>query len=181
MSGAKVLTFKRAGSAARMRPEQLRRLQGLWRQWARGLCLPAEEERALRHAYVRAISEGRARETRELSEADAARVIRSLERLIRAREPERNRARGTAGRRGFPERARMRPDASAWRALKASAAALGMDQARLDAFIRRRYARFGLRGAGDLATMAKLNRVLWGLKAMLRRRQRAMPREKKAA
>jgi hypothetical protein len=181
MSGAKVLASRQAGSAEPMRPEQSRRLEALWRRWAEGLRLPAEEERMLRHDYVRLLSEGRAGKTNELSAADAARVIRGLERLIRAREPARNLARGTAGRHGFPERARVRPDASAWRALWACATALGMDRARLDSFIRRRYGRFGLCSTRDLTTMAELNRVLWGLKAMLRRRRPAMAREKKAA
>jgi hypothetical protein len=164
-----------------MQPAQLRRLQALWRRWAGELRLPPEEERTLRHYYIRLFSEGRAGETSALSEADAERSIRRLERLIRERDPRRNLARGTAGRHGFPERARVRPDASAWRALWACATALGMDRARLDGFIRRRYGRLGLRTTRDLTTMAELNRVLWGLKAMLRRRPHALARDKKAA
>ncbi len=166
---------------ASMRLAQLRRLQIAWRRWAGKLKFSPEADRALRHYYVRLFSENRAHETRELSEADAQRVIRWLERLAAYREPTRNIARGTAGRQGFPERVRVRPDPAAWRALWAHVAALGMDRARFDAFIRRHYGRLGLRGARDLATMADLNRVLWGLKAMLRRRPPSPRSQRRAA
>jgi hypothetical protein len=45
-----------------------------------------------------------------------------------------------------------------------------MERSDLDRFIRRHYARAGLQGLADLRTMADLNRVLWGLKTMARRR-----------
>jgi hypothetical protein len=50
-----------------------------------------------------------------------------------------------------------------------------MDRNDVDRFIRRHYAGVGLRGVADLRTMADLNRVLWGLKAMLRNRNKLMP------
>jgi hypothetical protein len=181
MTSRRVQVMRGAAAARPMRPAQLRRLQVAWRRWTEKLELPGPADRALRHYYVWLFSEGRARETRELSEADADRVIRWLDRLAALREPAHTIASGTAGRHGFPERRRLRPDPAAWRALWAHAAALGMDRARLDAFICRRYGRFGLRGTSDLTTMANLNRVLWGLKAMLRRRPPSPRAQSKAA
>ncbi len=158
-------------------PGQLRRLHGLWHQWRRHVALTPEADRRLRHYYVQLFSEGRAKETVELTRADAARVISWLEQLVRHAPREEKQAAGTAGRHGFPERRRVRPNAAAWRTLWALARALGMDRPRLEHFIRDHYAGVGLRGLADLRTMADLNRVLWGLKAMLRRG----PRGKRAA
>ncbi len=166
-------------------PAQLRRLQALWRRWTSNLVLSPEADRRLRHYYVQLFSGGRAEETKELTRTEAARVSAWLERLSRRRELKENRAAGTAGRRGFPEQRWVRPSPAAWRALWAAARALGMNRQRLDQFIRSHYVRVGLRGIGDLHTMADLNRVLWGLKAMLRRRPRgtrgAHGAEKRAA
>ena len=111
----------------------------------------------------------RARKTKELTRADAARVIGRLEQLVDRSAAARRCASGTAGRRGFPEQRRIRPTPAAWRAFWGVVAALGMSRRGLEGFIRRHYARVGLRGLSDLRTMADLNRVLWGLKAMLRR------------
>jgi len=123
-----------------------------------------------------------------LSRADAAQVIRWFERLARRASPQMDRAAGTAGRQGFPERRRVAPDAAAWRALWGVARALRMDRTQLDHFISAHYSRVGLRSTADLRTMADLNRVLWGLKAILRRGPRgrrsgrsAIPVRKKAA
>ncbi len=159
----------RTPSALLISRAQIRRLQTLWHRWTRRLKLQAEQSRELRHYYVELLSAGRAQETKQLTRGDASRVIARLERLARATEPKQNRAAGTAGRRGFPEQRRVRPNAAAWRALWACAAALGMDGTRLEHFVRSHYASVGLHGLGDLHTMADLNRVLWGLKAMLRR------------
>jgi hypothetical protein len=156
--------------------KQLRRLHGLWHRWAGRLALSREADRELRHYYVERFTAGRVHETRELTESDAARVIEWLAKLTRRVEARLNRAAGTAGRHGFPERARVAPNAAAWRALWRCASALGMEPADLNSFVRRHYARAGLHGLGEVRTMADLNRVLWGLKAMLRRRQ-----EKKAS
>jgi len=171
--------------SSQISPAQLRRLQALWRRWSSSLALSREADRRLRHYYVQLLSGGRAEETKELTRTDAARVSAWLERLSRRREPKENRAAGTAGRRGFPERRWVRPGPAAWRALWAVARALGMNRQRIDHFIRSHYAGIGLRGIGDLQTMADLNRVLWGLKAMLRRGPRgtraARGTEKRAA
>jgi len=163
----------------------LRRLQTLWHRWTDKLKLPAKQDRTLRHYYVERFSGGRAHETKQLTRGDAERVIRRLARLVRAAALKRNLAAGTAGRRGYPEQRRVRPDDAAWRALWACAAALGMNRARLDQFICSHYATVGLHGVREIRTMADLNRVLWGLKAMLRRgptpKLAPRPAEKRAA
>ncbi len=156
-------------SALAITPAQLRRLHAVWRRWTASLRLNKEQDSALRHYYVEVFSAGRARQSNHLLRADAARGIEWLERLLRYREARYDQVAGTAGRNGYPERRRVAPTASAWRALWGCAAALGMDRERLDAFIRKRYASVGLHGVADLRSMADLNRVLWGLKAMLRR------------
>jgi hypothetical protein len=153
----------------RIAAAQLRRLHLLWREWTHKLALPPERDRALRHYYVALFSEGRAASTLELSREDAARVVAWLARLSHPASARQNQAAGTAGRRGFPERRRIAPNSAAWRALWGYAAALDMDRGRLSRFIREHYAGVGLRGVSDIRTMADLNRVLWGLKAMLRR------------
>jgi len=152
-----------------MTPAQLRLLQALWNRWAGALDLDRESDRRLRHYYVELFTGGRAQETRQLTRPDAAKVIAWLEQLGSPAGRVEKQAAGTAGRRGYPERRRVPPDAAAWRALWGVARSLGMDRARLDSFIAARYAGVGLRGLHDLHTMADLNRVLWGLKAMLRR------------
>lgn len=170
---------------APLTPAQLRRLQTLWHRWTLSLGLSREADRRLRHYYVALFSGGRAQQTRELKRDDAARVISGLERLTSRATPTEKQAAGTAGRQGFPERRRVRPNVAAWRALWGIASALGMTRQQLERFIARHYAAQGLHGIADLRTMADLNRVLWGLKAMLRRRPRGTPAarrlEKRAA
>ena len=158
-----------------LRREQLRRIHGLWHRWTGKLNLSRAADRELRHYYVQRFTGGQALETLDLTEADAAVVIDWLARLVRRANSRLNRAAGTAGRHGYPERTRLVPDASARRALWACAAALGMDRTRLDQFIRKHYAGVGLQGLDDLHTMADLNRVLWGLKAILRRKPEKRP------
>ncbi len=168
-------------SDAPITPAQLRRLQTLWHLWTRTLKLRPEADRRLRHYYVHVLSSGRAAETKGLRRADAARVLARLERLAAGATPEELCAAGTAGRHGFPQRRRVHPNAAAWRTLWAVAKALGMSRQRLEEFIRNHYAGVGLRSLADLRTMADLNRVLWGLKAILRRGPRGSPAARRAA
>lgn len=153
-----------------LRRDQLRRIHGLWHRWTGKLELSREADRELRHYYIQCFTRGNVLETLGLTEADAVVVIDWLAKLVRRANSRLNQAAGTAGRHGYPERTRLPADASARRALWACASALGMDRARLDQFIRKRYAGVGLQGLDDLRTMADLNRVLWGLKAILRRK-----------
>ena len=148
---------------------QLRFLQALWHRWTGRLRLSRAASSELRHYYVERFTQGRAKKTNELTHRDAAHVIVRLERLAGLVPEEYDRAAGTAGRHGFPERRRVPPTAAAWRALWACTRELDMDRAQLDYFIRQHYAGKGLRGLSDIHTMADLNRVLWGLKAVLRR------------
>ena len=158
-----------------MNLKQLRRLHGLWQRWAGRLALSREADRELRHYYIQCFTNGRAHETRELTESDAACVIDWLAKLTRQAEARLNQAAGTAGRHGFPERARFAPNVAAWRALWNCAAALGMKEPDLEKFVRKHYTGVGVQSLRDIHTMADLNRVLWGLKAILRRRQEKNP------
>jgi hypothetical protein len=150
--------------------KQLRRLHALWHRWAGGFALSREADRQLRHHCVELFTEGRAHETLELSGCDAALVIEQLAKLTHQAETRLNQIAGTAGREGYPERRRIAPNATAWSALWRCASELGMERATLESFVQRHYGRFGLHGLDDIRSMADLNRVLWGLKAMLRRR-----------
>lgn len=154
-----------------MNRNQLRRLHSLWHRWAGRLALPCDADRELRHYYVERFTGGRTHETRDLTEDGAACVIEWLARLTHHAEARLNQAAGTAGKQGYPERVRVAPSSAAWRALWGYAAALQMEHADLEKFVRKHYAGIGLRGLSDIHTMADLNRVLWGLKAILRRRQ----------
>ena len=163
-------------------PAQLRRLQLLWRRWMGRLRLPEARDRELRHTYIEIITRGRARETKDLTGADAALVIRRLERATqRRRAAGLDYLAGTAGRRGYDEHREVAPTPAAWRLLDQHAATLGMTPTRLDHFIAAHYAGIGLRRRQDIRTLADLNRVLWGLKALWRRRpsplSRAEPRD----
>jgi hypothetical protein len=146
-------------------------LQALWRRWGGSLGLLPEADQQLRHYYIQLITQGRAGKTLELGESDAAQVIQWLRDRVRHAEVAQNYAAGTAGRRGYPEHPQVEPTSTAWSALWGCAKALGMERPALDRFIRRHYAGIGLRGLADLRTMADLNRVLWGLKAIQRRRR----------
>jgi hypothetical protein len=154
-------------------PKQLRQLQALWHRWTKNLGLSHIADQQLRHYYVSVFTGGRALETLELTETDAIQVIRRLTALVRMAEARTDYLAGTAGRHGFPEQRQVRPTYMAWRTLWACAAQLGMQRQDLDGFIRRHYAGVGLHGIADLRSMADLNRVLWGLKEILRRKARS--------
>lgn len=162
-------------------PAQLRAVHGLWRRWVKKLNLTRAQDGELRHYYISLISNGRAVQSNQLTKMDAMYVISWLERLSGVRSQELDRAAGTAGKRGYAERRRIRPDAAAWRALWACTRALGWDRAALEHFIQRHYNSLGLARLDDLRTMADVNRVLWGLKAILRRRPEQTVAKKKAA
>lgn len=155
--------------------KQLRRLHGLWHRWAGRLALSREADRRLRHYYVEILSGGRAHETLELTERNAVLVIEGLAELVHQAEARTNQAAGTAGRQGYPERPRTAPNATSWRALWRCALELGMGRPAVEAFVRNHYSALGLHGLDDIRTMADLNRVLWGLKAMLRRKHALKP------
>ena len=171
----------KCSSTELIRPKQLRRLHALWRRWAGKLKLSPTSDQALRHYYVWLFAQGRADETLELTASDAEEVNRCLARLVRWADARTAYAAGTAGRHGYREWQLIPPNESSWSALWSCAAALGMQRADLDQFIRRHYASAGLQGVADLRTMADLNRVLWGLKAMVRRGTRNAPAAHKRA
>ena len=171
----RLFLHNQGGRTELIRPKQLRRLHALWRRWAGKLRLSPASDQALRHYYVWLFAEGRADRTVELTASDAEEVNRWLARLVRWADVRTAYAAGTAGRHGYREWRLVPPNESSWSALWSCAAALGMERADLDHFIRRHYAGAGLQSVADLRTMADLNRVLWGLKAMLRRGARNAP------
>ncbi|MBZ5541839.1 MAG: hypothetical protein LAN61_15080 [Acidobacteriia bacterium] len=164
-----------ATQARPLRRKQLRRLHALWHRWTGRLRLSHEADRDLRHYCIERFTAGRARETRELTESDADCVIQWLMKLVHHAEMRLDQAAGTAGRHGYPKSGRVPPNAAAWRALWGCAAALGMNRMELEKFVQRHYSGVGLRGLDNVRTMADLNRILWGLKAMLRRRSDKEP------
>ncbi len=170
------LTFPEALSAA-----QLRAIHALWHRWVRPLGLTTQHDAQLRHYYISLFSGGRASQSNHLSKFDAVRVISWLEQLSGAKSQDVSLAAGTAGRRGFPQRRSVRPDAAAWRALWTIVRGLGWNRAELEGFIHRHYGNLGLRTLNDFRSMADLNRVLWGLKAILRRRTSGRLTQRKAA
>lgn len=163
-------------SSQPIEPRQLRRLQALWRRWSGSLGLLPEADRQLRYYYIERITEGRAGKTLDLDETTAEQVIQWLRERLRRSEAAQNYAAGTAGRRGYPD-PQVPPTLDAWSALWGVARSLGMDRPSLERFIRRHYSGIGLQGLSDLRTMADLNRVLWGLKAVARRSRREAIRD----
>lgn len=165
-----------------MTAAQRRRLQMLWHRWMDTLHLMKERDRELRHAYIQIVTRGRAWETNQLTIADAALVIRRLKRALRAtRVAAYNYVLGTAGRQEYEEHGEVVAAPFALRLLHRYAEALAMTPAALNRFIAAHYAGAGLKSQRDLRTMADLNRVLWGLKALLRRRAEAPQARKRAA
>ena len=158
---------------------QLRRLQTLWHRWMAPLKLDHERDQQLRHAYVEILTRGRAHTTTELSRMDAAYVIRRLERVAgRRRYPSRALAyvAGTAGREGYDAHPEILATLTDFRLLDSHAAQLGMTRVQFDHFIAAHYGRLGLHRRRDIRALADLNRVLWGLKALLRRRAERRPK-----
>ena len=137
----------RAGKTDPIQTKQLRRLQALWRRWSGSLGLLPEADRRLRHYYIQLITQGRASETRELGETDAGQMIQWLGEQVRRAEAPQRYAAGTAGRKGYPEQRQVQPSSAAWRALWSCAETLGMDRPDLERFVRRHYARTGLKNA----------------------------------
>ena len=148
-------------------PRQLTCIQALWAQRMRGAGIAgADECRELRHAYLREVTAGRATSTKELTFADAKRVI---ERLLRdaggqIKDSAGARAAGTHGRRGADRRVSMLATKGQIDLLVSYASRLGWNDERLDAFIERQ-----LGAHRQVRTVADINKVLWGLKSMVRR------------
>ena len=177
----RLFLHNQCGSTDLIQPKQLRRLHALWRRWAGKLRLSPATDQALRHYYVWLFAQGRADRTVELTVSDAEQVNQWLARLVRWADVRTAYAAGTAGRHGYGEWRLVPPNESSWSALWSCAAALGMERVDLENFIRRHYASAGLQSVADLRTMADLNCVLWGLKAILRRGARNTPSSHKLA
>ena len=158
---------------------QLKRLQTLWHRWMAPLKLDHEQDQQLRHAYIEILTRRRTRTTNEWSRMDAAYVIRRLERVAgRRRYPSRALAyvAGTAGREGYDAHPEILATPADFRLLDFHAAQLGMTRVQFDHFIAAHYGRLGLHRRSDIRALADLNRVLWGLKALLRRRAERRPK-----
>ncbi len=126
-----------------------------------------DDARELRHAYIKEVTSGRAAETKELSDADARLVIRSLKGgKIAAGDVAH--AAGTHGRHGHHDGRRQTLIGAPQTALLAVLIGrLGWNRERLDAFIARQL------GSGrQIRTMADFNRVAWGMKSLIRQADR---------
>jgi len=142
-------------------------IHALWRQ---RVGLGNEDSRELRHAYVQAVTEGRASETRQLSQADARRVIDQLLSDQRASrrigDHQTAHAAGTHGRRDASQDLEVMIGPPQIALLQDLRRALGWDQLRLNGFIERQL------GVGrQMKTMRQFNKVVWGMKAQLRREE----------
>lgn len=155
---------------------QLTYIHLLWRDRMRLVGLDGHpESRELRHAFVRAVTAGRAQETRQLTADDAALVIERL--LTEKRTPlhiddeDMAHAAGTHGRRDDAHRNEARGcDLPAgppqWALISTLQEKLGWDHRRLGNFIHHQ-----LGPNRHIETMAECNRVIWGMKSLLRRSQ----------
>lgn len=154
------------------KPLSQRQLACIQALWARRMRLAgiagADDGREMRHTYLREVTAGRATSTRDLTLADAKRVI---ERLLRdaggqIKDSAGARAAGTHGRRGVDRRVSMLATSEQLELLAGYAGRLGWNRERLDAFIERQ-----LGSHRTIRTVSDINKVLWPLKSMLRRRR----------
>lgn len=153
---------------------QLAYIHLLWRDRMRLVGLDGHpESRELRHAFVRNITAGRAQETRQLSADDAALVIDRL--LTEKRAPlhiddeEFAQAAGTHGRHGYQRGPDLPAGPPQWALICSLQEKLGWDHHRLGAFIHHQ-----LGPNRHIETMAECNRVIWGMKSLLRRQDEAV-------
>lgn len=164
-----------------LNPRQLAYIQSLWARRMRTAGIAGgDEARELRHTYIREVTSGRAAATNELTFADAMRVIRSLIDDQAGRptiaDRERAQAAGTHGRRGSRSRQLVMASPEHVNLLIGYAYRLGWTRERLDAFIGRQL------GAGRrVQTVGDCNKVLWGLKSMVRRSAAAVAKEEEKA
>lgn len=150
---------------------QLRAFQAMWaqRMRARGIA-NMDDSRELRHEYIAAATEGRAKQTLELSHSDAARLLRGLSRELAGLSIANGaaaQAAGTHGRRGYDDgREQALIGAQQTALLGVVVGRLGWDTSRLDAFVGRQLGDGST--AGSIRTMRDFNRVIWPLKRMAR-------------
>ena len=148
---------------------QLVCLQAMWAARMRARGITANDSRELRHEYIASATDGRARETKELSFADANRVLRLLFAEQRGQamtiaDGAAARAAGTHGRKAHYDASGVMLAGDQQFALLATLRhAIGWDQARLDLFVARQL------GGRAIRTMADANKVIWGIKSMMRR------------
>lgn len=152
---------------------QLAYIHLLWRDRMRLVGLDGHpESRELRHAFVRTVTAGRAQETRQLTAADAAVVI---ERLLTEKcaplhieDEDMAQAAGTHGRRSYQRNGDLPAGPPQWHLISTLQEKLGWDHHSLGNFIHHQ-----LGPNRHIETMAECNRVIWGMKSLLRRNQQA--------
>ncbi len=149
---------------------QLVALQTLWAKKMRlaGIDPASDDSRSMRHEYIRTATAGRAAQTKELNRVDARRVMDLIaadageRRALRIRDREAAHDAGNHGRRDYHGGALRLIGDGDRELLRRLQAAVGWDQARLDAFIARQLA------GRQMRTVADLNKVVWPLKRMAR-------------
>ena len=157
-------------------PAQLRRLQTLWGLFCRQAQLDAGD-RAARLEWV-GKQIGRAIESfRDLTASEANSAIDTIQNLLPSEMVVKTRPRrrlahayGTAGRRGQTTNEIALVDHATLELLNGLLAQVGWTKDHLDSFLRSK--RSPVR-SGAIRTLAEANRVIWVLKAMVRRQRAA--------
>jgi hypothetical protein len=161
--------------------KQMKRLQTLWGLFARQSNLDGKDREA-RLGWVAGTIGRQVASFKELTAAEAATAIEAVQKhlppeLLLARKrarPSRRTAQayGTAGRKGRRDTEVRMADAETWRLLEVLLAKLRWTRERLDAFLRS--SKSPVR-SGMIRTLGEANRVVWILKAMLRRAEARPP------
>lgn len=168
---------------------QLKRLQTLWGIHWKTVALDGfshnadgAASRLGRLGWIAGVIGRQLESAKDLTRAEVIRVLDALAKLVPAHLVKKNQrrrggreishARGTAGRKGQPGgKEIIMPGAEDYAKLDAALRSLEWNQERLAAFLR---ARTGpLRGRTTIYTLADLNRVLWALEGIERRKKKS--------
>ncbi|MGH9796218.1 MAG: hypothetical protein ACRD5G_15740 [Candidatus Acidiferrales bacterium] len=158
-------------------PRQLRTLQTLYGMYAEHAA-DLGEGRAARLAWAAQQLGRQVASFSELRGDEAAQLIDTLKRALgqagkpawpRVRDYEAARAAGTHGRRGRAVKVEMLATAADLARVEELRERLGMSREEFGAWLRSRSSPLGQRANAALRTVSDCNRVLWALKAMLKR------------
>jgi hypothetical protein len=168
--------------------DQMKRLQTLWGQYARHELLPNTREERLRWAASQFKYTGGLSSFKELTLVDASFLINQLQSLLGIKEtspsarPRRYRSRikdkdqahaaGTEGRRGQRDKLTI-ATAEDLALIETQLQMMDWTRARLGALLNSSSSPLGRRSNPQLRTVADVNRVLWALKRIARKKVKA--------